>query len=325
MEEGYAASREKPLTRRDTFGMEPSVYEREIPDAIRRLGDALHRFEDASGSDDEIREQFAGVYPMSKIEGDLAEVHRLRRAYEAEDTFAERKSYIYSLVLELVVCDLANEWFPDCTIWRSYAFDDYKRQTDLFMDVPDAEGKPLTLALDVTSGRGVASRKLDDSLEEFRSGRFHDVDYFVSDTDPDRPRGRQFMPRMIIGASSRSIVSLARLYGNWMRAGPRSKAEAMDALRNHELGNELYTELLRQLELAHTYLRRNLKDTPTFKHTQRDVIKERSQYVGAVRRALKERFAAHKAARAEYEKKKGSPGPETETPFNEVLDAILAA
>ncbi|HUO75840.1 MAG TPA: hypothetical protein VMU12_02935 [Candidatus Paceibacterota bacterium] len=309
----------------ETFGIEPHLYEREIPDAIKSLSGALHRFREGGGTDDEIRNEFTGTYPAQKIEADLAEVHRLQRAYEAGDTMLERKNRLYTLVLELIVCDCANEWFPDCTIWRSYSFDDYKRQTDLFMDVPDAQGMPHTLALDVTSSREAASRKIDESLEEFRSGRLHDVDYFASDTDPDRPRGRQFMPRMVVGAAYASIASLARLYGTWMRAGERSKDEAMERIRNHELGGQLYTELLRQLDLAHTYMRRNLKDTPTYQVARRETLKQRAHDIDEIRRTLRERFAAWKKTAAEYEKKKESTGRGTEALPNGVLDAILDA
>ena len=297
----------------ETFGIEPHAFERELPEVIRNLTGALHRFEDEAGSDEEIREVFGGVYSAEKIEEDLAEVHRLRHVYETEDTLEERKHHLYSLVLELIICDLSNEWFPGCTVWRSYAFDDYKRQTDLFMDIPGPEGQMLTLAIDVTSSREAASKKLDDSLGEFRSGWFHDVDYFASDTDPERPRGRQFFPRVVAGASYRNIASLARAYGAWLKAGTRSKEEAMERLRHHELARQMYQELLRQLDLAHTYFRRNLKDQPTFKTTLRASLKSHAQYVDVVRRALRER----------YEKMKGSFGGETEPPPNGVLDAIL--
>jgi len=297
----------------ETFGIEPHTYERDVPSVIRALASALHRFEDEAGSDEEIRQVFGGVYDAEKIEEDLAEVHRLRHVYETEDSLEERKHHLYSLVLELIICDLSNEWFPGCTVWRAYSFDDYKRQTDLFMDIPGPEGQLLTLAVDVTSSREAASHKLDDSLEEFRSGWFHDVDYFASDTDPDRPRGRQFFPRVVAGASYRNIASLARLYGAWLKAGERSKNEAMEQLRHHELARQMYQELLRQLDLAHTYLRRNLKDQPTFKQTLRESLKSHAQYVDAARRALRER----------YEKIKGSSGGETEPPLNGVLDAIL--
>ncbi len=310
----------------ETFGIEPSAYEREIPEAIRTLAPALHRFEREAGSDEDVREGFAGVYPEKKIETDLAEVERLERVFATDDDFTAKKNRLYAKVLELIVQDLAHEWFPDCAIWPATKFDDYKRQTDLFMAIAGPEeGSWLTLALDVTSSAEAARGKLQQSLEEFDRGRFHDVEYFTSEVDPTQPRGRAFMPRMIVGSSLHTIASLARLYGTWRRGGGReTKAGLLERLRFHALGSQLYEEIIRQAEVGHSMMRRELKSTPTFQVARRETIKAQAAYLKQVGQALQERLDRLRHDADLYEQKNGSFG-ERQAPVNAVFETILEA
>jgi hypothetical protein len=311
----------------ETFGIEPSVYEREIPEVIRGIAPALRRFEDEAGSDEEIRELFSGVYDSKKIDSDLAEVHRLERAFDKDDSLADKRNVLYATTLELVIQDVANEWFPDCVVWRSNKFDDYKRQTDLFMDIPHTDDNPLTLALDVTAGREAAKRKLEQSLGEYQLGRFHDIEYFASDVDDSRPRGRTNMPRCVVGAAPDAIARLARLYGQWLRhsaiGSSLTKEQAMERLRWHELGGQLYEQLLSQIKNAHDIMRKELKNVPTFQETRRDALKKRARYLEEVRRAIDERYRAWKKGREEYLQRNKDAESELEAPVNGVLEAIL--
>ena len=319
---------DKPAARSqaETFGIEPSVYDRDIPEVIRSLGDALHRFEREAGEDDDIREEFAGVYPPAKIEADLAEVHRLERAYDKEDDLETKKNRLYAMVMELIVQDMAHEWFPDCVVWRASRFDDYKRQTDLFMDIPDPEGGWLTIALDVTVSREAAAKKMSNVLDELDRGRFHDVDYFASDIDPGRSKGRAFMPRFIVGASRGGVASLARLYGQWRRHGPnvgsRTKEQDLDKLRFHQVGDELYHELIGQADYGHGSMRELLKETPTYQETKRTALKSQASYLGKVHKELKRRLKELERQTVAYQKANG-PVPANEVPPpNGVLEAI---
>ncbi len=313
----------------ETFGIEPSVYERDVPEVVRNLADALHRFEREAGEDDDIRQEFAGVYSSAKIEADLAEVHRLKRVFDAEDDLEKKKNRLYAMVLELIVQDMAHEWFPDCVIWRASRYDDYKRQTDLFMDIPDPDGGWLTVALDVTASREQASKKMESVLAEMDSGRFHDVDYFASDIDPGRPKGRTFMPRFVVGASKAGIASLARLYGQWRRHGPtvgsRTKEQELDRLRFHRVGQDMYEEMIRQANHGHSSMRGLLKSTPTSQETKRGALKARAAYLGKMEKELTRRSKELARAAIAYEKEHG-PIPAAEVPPpNGVLDAVQQA
>jgi hypothetical protein len=313
----------------DTFGIERAVFERDIPKVIRDLAPALHRFEEEGGTDAEMRESFASVYPKEKIEADIAEVHRLERVFDVENDLETKIGRLYAMVLELIVQDVANIWFPDCVIWRASTFDDYKRQTDLLMDIPDAAGDLLTLAVDVTCSRKSAAEKTAAAQEEFRRGKFHDIEYFESDTDPDRQRGRRFLPRVVAGASRDSIARLAYLYGQYLRhqeIGSRyTKEQALERLQRHELGGQLYQQLLEQLESASAALRKILKQTDTFKESQREAIKERARYVKDAFTALSERYKTWQQERKSYLEGNQDAERELSSPANSVLTAIQQA
>lgn len=294
---------------------------------IRDLAPALHRFEEEGGSDEEIRELFSGVYSIEKIEDDLAQVHKLERAFDAEDNHEGKKAHLYAMALELIVQDVANAWFPDCVIWRANKFDDYKRGTDLFMDMPGPDGAPLTLALDVTSSRMAAKEKVERVVETYRRGKFHDVEYFASDTDDERPRGRAFMPRVVVGASRDEIARLARLYGQWLRhnaiGSSLTKEQALERLQWHELGGQLYEQLMKQVRMAYEMMRKQLKDVPTIQTTKREALKEQARYLDQVWRMLKTRFDAWKKGQAEYLERNHDASMDLFAPPNGVLEAVM--
>lgn len=317
----------RPRINAETFGIEPGVFARDIPETIRSLAPALHQFEEEGGTDDEIRELFRGVYPAEKIESDLSEVKRIKRAIERDRTPENCRTALDALVLEFIMKELSNEWFPDCTIWKASTFDDVKRQTDLLMDVPGPEGGTYTMAIDVTYSPEKTFEKLLMSANEFRRSQFHDLEYFWSDTDTDRPRGRVFVPRVVAGAGHDAIVRMAYLYSQWRRhtavGSEITKQQALERLRYHELAGEVYLGFLRQLHFGYDQLRRNLKDTPTEFTSLREIIKERARYLDALHRSLEKRFKSWKLQRQKYLEKNEGLEQELKTPQNGVLDVIL--
>lgn len=299
----------------ETFGIEPRAYEREVDPAIRDLAGDLHEYLEESSSEYDL--------PPEALEA----VERLERAYEADDTAQERKSHLHALALEFLMKDMSHAWFQDCHVWRASSFDDYKRQTDLFLDIPvPPPGKGwVVVALDVTSDAKAASKKVGDAMAEYRRGWFHDVDYFRPPTDDDeRPPGRTLMPRMVVGTSGRDVVGLAKAYGRFKHAGARNRAQEFDRLKFHPLAGQVFEELIRQAKVAHHMMRQNLLNEPDSNDTRREALKERSKYLDAVHRALKERYQRWKNMAREHEKQTRGFGM-TETPLNPVLQAIVRA
>lgn len=323
----------RPRKYAETFGIEPHIFESEIPATIRSLAPALHAFEKEGGTDDEIRTLFADVYPKEKIESDLSEVKRIERAIDRDDSPEDKKNALEALVLEFLMKELSNEWFPDCVIWKASPYDDIKRQTDLLMDVPGPDGGTYTMAIDVTYSRGKTFEKLKMSADEFRNNQFHDVEYFSSDTDDDRKPGRAFVPRVIAGASEEAIVRMAYLYNQWRRhsaiGSDITKEQALERLRYHELAGEVYQGFLRQIQSGYDQLRQNLKDVPNNRKNpehfsaKRDTIKEHALYLDALRRSLEKRYRAWKTAREKFLQKNRGLEQELKTPENDVLNIIL--
>jgi len=324
----------RPRTHAETFGIAPAVFEHQIPAPIRNLSEALHRYERQGQGREDIAEIFGKEYSREKLDSDRSEVLRIQRAIDRDDTFEDKKNALYALTLEYIVSELANEWFPDCVIWKSNAYDDLKRQTDMFMDVPGPEGGVYTLAIDVTFSHDGAAKKLKAADAEFDAGRFHDVEYFASDTDPERQRGRKFFPRVVVGASHEAIARMAYLYERWFHnaaaATGISKREALQRLHWHALAGEMYVSLLRQIDRAYDTMRRKLKQTPTEFTAARESLKEHGRYLDAVRRSLDARYRAWQKDRAVFlagvkdEKKKKDLERELEAPRNGVLEAIEA-
>ncbi|MCC6934609.1 MAG: hypothetical protein IT406_02915 [Candidatus Yanofskybacteria bacterium] len=229
----------------ETFGIEPWVFERDVPETIKALAPALQRFEHERGSDDEIRERFASVYPRDKIDADLQKVHR----------------------------------------------------------------------------------QLRDAIEEFRRGRFHFVEYFMSDTDDERPRGRVAVPRVVLGASFHAITRAARVYGQWRRhsavGSAVTKAEALERLRYSDIGGQLYEQLIHQMRSAYDLIKQLLDATDAAQTVRREFLRTRGRYLHAVQRALEQGYLAWKKARDEYVRHHEDIAPELTVPSNSVLDAIL--
>lgn len=325
MEPTPATGRERAHA--ETFGIEPWVFSRDVPETIQTLAPALRQFEEERGSDDEILEQFTSVYRPEKIKADLAEVHRREKAFEASDDRDARMNLLYATVLKLIVQDASHEWFPDCTIWRATKFDDYCRGTDLFMDIPGPGGEPLTLAVDVTCSRARTSQKLRDTMQEFRSGRFHTVEYFVSDTDDARARGRVSMPRVVLGASYHAITRAARVYGQWRRhaavGSEYTKAEALERLRYSDIGGQLYEQLIHQVQVAYECIKELLDSTQDKNGTRADFLRMRGQYLFSVQRSLEERYRAWEKSRNTYIEHHKDIAPELAVPSNSVLDVIM--
>ena len=300
----------------ETFGIEPHTYEREIDPAVRELAGKLHAFQEET---DEYQ------LPDDALET----VRRLEHAYDTDDTQHEKKAHLYAMALEFLVEEMSHAWFKDCNIWRASAYDDYKNQTDLFLDIPSPDERDegwVTVAIDVTSEYNAASKKVAEAMAEYRRGWLHSVDYFRPPTDEDtREPGRTFMPRMIVGASSKEVASLARAYGRYLHAGARNKAQEFDRLRFHPLAGEVYEELVRQAKVAHHMMRRNLLDEPNANETRREALKEHSKYLDKVHRALKERYQRWKNMAREHEKQARGLGRMPETPLNPVLQAVLRA
>jgi hypothetical protein len=194
------------------------------------------------------------------------------------------------------------------------------------MDIPNAEGNPLTVALDVTSSREATKKKLGALDVTYKRGEFHNVEYFSSDVEDNRPRGRTFMPRVVVGGSRDEIARLARRYGEWLRhsaiGSTITKEQAMERLRWHVLGGQLYEELLAQVRSTHKMMRDQLKTTATFKDVKRELLKERGRYLEELRRALDERYRVWQKERTAYMKRDKEAAQEDHAP-NGVLDIIL--
>lgn len=311
----------------ETFGIDPLWWEREMPDAIRRLAPLLRKDEeDAGAGDAELREAFAPVYGEAKVEADLAEVRRLEDVFEREDNHESRVARVYARTLELIIQDMADDWFAGAAASRASKFDDLKRKTDLFLSVPDADGEMRPLAVDVTGAMEAARTKVRQVRESYDHGKFHDVEYFVPE-DGSPPAGRTEMPRVIVGASRFGIAQLARLYAmvRIPEARPEgmSREEAAQRLRWHELGGQLYEEIIHQVEGAYETFRALLKSTPTFQETRRAAYKQRAQYLDQVRRALKSGHAKWAKGREEFVRRNEALARELAAPPNNVLEAIL--
>ncbi len=314
---------EPALMRRhpETFGLESMSYGREVPQVIRDLAPQLHRFE-GEVDPDEVREIFAGVYPREEIESDLALVERRELTFEKEDTQQEKITRVYSLALEYIIADGAHVWFKDCSIWRSFKFDDYQRQVDLFMDVPIPGGEPVTLGLDVASGFENTQRKIQRAHDEYQRGQFHDVKYFASDTDPDRKRGFALVPLAAIGASRFGISSLARAYRNYLRAPIETKMTELLRLQYHPLAGQLYEELLTQLEQAYIQIRRKARETPGAQHSRTHVLSGRLRQLQAAQNQLKRLYAQWQKERNDYLKQDRDFAAGDKELENDVLEAV---
>lgn len=312
----------------ETFGIEPMWWEREMPDAIRRLAPLLRKDEEEAGaSEEELKEAFVPIYGEEKVASDLAEVRRLEDVFEREDSHESRVARVYARVLELVIQDMADDWFAGASASRASKFDDLKRKTDLFLSVPDAAtGELRPLSVDVTAAMESARTKLRQLRESYAHGKFHDVEYFIPE-DGTPPQGRREMPRVIVGASRFGVAQLARLYAmvRIPEARPEgmSREEAAERLRWHELGGQLYEEIIHQVEGAYETFRALLKSTPTFQETRRAAYKQRAQYLDQVRRALKNGHAQWLKGREAFVRRNEGLARELAAPPNNVLEAVL--
>lgn len=316
-------SAKTPRLYEDTFGLEPHYFEREIPQTIRSLTGALHRYEREGGSLEEMRELFSDVYPEKKIAEDWAQVEKLEQVFATDKTVEDHTVHLYSMVFEMIVQDVANLWFPDCVIWRASKYDDYMRQTDLFLDIPLGD-ETVTLAIDVTTSKVMVGEKIGRAMDEYRRGSFHGVEYFASDTDDDRPRGRAYVPRVAMGAPYRDVARLAFQYNTWRGARGEKKVAATRALQAHPLAGQLFEEVIHQLDQAQALMRTCLKDIPAHEAqaTRRTALEGRLAHLRDTREALQQRYAAWQALRNDQEKS-GNLGTYAETPANGVLEAIL--
>jgi len=304
----------------DTFGLEPMSYEREIPQVIRDLAPSLHRFE-SEADPDEVRELFADVYPDEEIEKDLDLVERRELTFDQEDTQQEKITRVYSMALEYIIADGAHVWFKDCSIWRSFKFDDFQRQVDLFMDIP-VDGGTVTLGLDVASGFENTQRKVRRAYDEYQQGQFHDVKYFASDIDPDRKRGFTLLPLATIGASRFGIASLARAYRNYLQAPIEKKMIELLRLQYHPIAGQLYEELLTQLEQAYVQVRRKAKETPGAQHSRTHVLSGRLKQLQAAREKLRKMYEEWQKERNDYLKQDRDFAAGDRELENDVLEAI---
>lgn len=297
-----------------------------MPDAIRRLAPLLRKDEEEAGaSEEEIKEAFVPIYGEEKVASDLAEVRRLEDVFERDDSHESRVARVYARVLELVIQDMADDWFAGASASRSSKFDDYKRMTDMFLTVPTDDGNS-PLALDVTAAMESARAKLRKLRESYGHGKFNDVDYFIPE-DGTPPTGRTEMPRVIVGASRFGIAQLARLYAmiRIPEARPEgmSREEASERLRWHELGGQLYEEIIHQVENAYQTFRGLLKSTPTFQETRRAAYKERAAYLDRVRQSLRRGHTQWLKGREMFVRKNEALARDLAAPPNNVLEAVL--
>jgi hypothetical protein len=284
--------------------MEPKFYEREVPQVIRDMAPWLLAFEE-EGDEKETREAFADVYNGPTLDAFMDKVRRRDRTFDADDEMKDRKVKLLSTTLEFVTREMANEWFSDCVIWRSTKYDDYFCKTDLFMDIPMPDGTVRTLALDVTTSADAVALKRTKRQDEVDMGNFHCVEFYASELDSTADKGRAFVPSATVGASGFLVPSLARQYSEWRgrkEDAAESKEEAFDKLRYHPVGDQLYEEILYQVERMKDDFRAKLKRTETYKSTHRDKLKAYAAYLEDIRKALTVRRAELAKRRAVYER-----------------------
>lgn len=189
-------------------------------------------------------EDFRDIVPMEEISADMAEVAQLKKIFEEKDSPEDRELHAYAQVLEMIVMEFSNAWLPGY-LSKASEYDDIKRKTDLFLEIEDDAEKVMRLALDVTSSRTGASKKIKEVLGELKQGSFHAVKYFKSELDESM--GQQEMPRFIIGADVQEISELASLYVRLKQASSGDiRASVLNEIRNHRFGEEMQDELIYQ-------------------------------------------------------------------------------
>ena len=193
-------------------------------------------------------EEFEDIYPQPEIENDKKAIQELERKFEKETPGSKKESKFYSSLLEMLIAGLSNSWIPG-SFTKSSKFDDYKRSTDLFLEVQDKDQNLLRLALDVTSDERGIKNKLDEAFSEFEKGQFHKVKYFKSDIDGSK--GELLLPRLIVGTARLEIIDLAKLYILEKNAqGAEAKKPYRRRIANHHFGEQLQQMILLQITKA---------------------------------------------------------------------------
>lgn len=193
---------------------------------------------------------FSGIYLPFEIRKDLQEIQNLRKKFE-QSSPEQKEGEFYAAVLEMIVMEFASCWTSGY-LSKASEFDDYKRQTDLFLEIEGEDGNVARFSIDVTSSQNHAGLKLIEAIEEIRTGTFHEVKYFQSELDDTK--GRQTMPRLIVGADKIEIVELARLFLRHKNA-PNAEARKNNhtLIASHRFGSEIKKEIRSRIK---TYLMR---------------------------------------------------------------------
>lgn len=161
-------------------------------------------------------EPFTKLYGEAAVTADKAEVQRLEKLYEEEDTPQQRRGRAYTTIFEGLWHDQAGKgWLgPEATAFRPTRFDDIKNGVDSIVEFRKSnnEASHLAFAIDVTYSTDIGVKKKVERIGwEIRHGRMAEVKYFNSEALGFMGLLKN-VPRVVIGVEKRHIDRMAQLW-----------------------------------------------------------------------------------------------------------------
>jgi hypothetical protein len=186
---------------------------------------------------------FKGIYGEEKIRIDEAKVADYERKFAAADsTEQKRRDKKLATVMEAMFFDEASKgWLGEgAQVLPASKFDDYVNGVDCITEYKrGSTAAYLAMAIDATWSSNPYS-KFDRIGENLSRGKLGKIEYLKADGRPQR--GRE-VPRVVIGASEKTLREVIKLWMNGDEA----------ALKDHPIQILFLKEIVKELEECRTF------------------------------------------------------------------------
>jgi hypothetical protein len=231
-------------------------------------------------------EDFDDTYSSEVILEHQRKLKKLKKkiAKQESQNPTDPEGVFYGQILEMIVHDFGNAWFPG-TFTRTSEYDDYVRKSDLVLEIQTDSGEILQIILDVTTSPQSALSKLE-HIEE-RNFFFNDFPHSIKhfESDKNNVRGKLTAPRVIVGTTRDEVLGLGKLYAQYAQANHNHeydiKKKVLNEITHHRFGQELKEEILIQLNGWLSVLGENVGLPQKTKKVMRHVVDELTKYKGS--------------------------------------------
>lgn len=181
---------------------------------------------------------FHDLYPLAEIDEDLGRAKKIQRGeYQKKPKMA--------VVLEYCLMEGIASWNwlgPEAEVVPASEYDDVGNKIDFIICFPRENGPSIKLAVDVTTSGEieVLRYKIRTTAQELKNGNLAKTKYFSRSEDPQEPRGKVRLPKVIIGTDQFNTNLLFKDFCEVLKA-KKEKGERL-------AGESIQFELLRQIK-----------------------------------------------------------------------------